>query len=325
MMKKILVICGPTATGKTDLALQFAKKFNGEIISADSRQVYQDMDIGTGKFSFGDEFRKFHGRWLLNGVWIHGYDLVKPDEQFTVADFVDFFEKTAIKIWQKGKLPILVGGTGFYIKAVLDGVDTLGISANWELRGELENLAVEQLQEKLKNLDPKKWEAMNESDRKNPRRLIRAIEIALSKRAKIKNKKTISRKPLAINALIIGLIAPRNFLYKKTDLWVQERLEKGLIKEIEDLIKKGYKDTVPMQGIIYKSTVNFINGKSNFEGLKEKLKSQMHDYVKRQLTWFKKDKRIIWFDMTEENWKQKVEEKVRTWLNKYDGSGTNPN
>ncbi|OGD86674.1 tRNA (adenosine(37)-N6)-dimethylallyltransferase MiaA [Candidatus Curtissbacteria bacterium RBG_16_39_7] len=315
-MKKLIVVCGPTTTGKTDLALQLAKKFGGELISADSRQVYVGMDIGTGKFSFGDEFRKFHGCWLLNDVWIYGYDLVRPDEQFTVAGFVDFFGKTSTKIWQKGKLPILVGGTGFYIKSVLDGIDALGIRPDWQLRGELEGLTPEQLQEKLRSLDLKKWEMMNKSDRKNSRRLIRAIEIASSKRAKAKNEKTISHKRLMINALIIGLRAPRNFLYKKTDLWVQERLEKGLIKEVEGLIKKGYKDRMPMQGIIYKSVVSFIDGKSNIKELEEKLKSQMHDYSRRQTTWFKKDKKIIWFDITKKNWKQEVEEKVRTWLNK---------
>ena len=318
VMQKILVICGPTATGKTSLALQLARKFQGELISADSRQVYKGLDIGTGKISFDDKFRKFKGKWLLNDVWIHGYDLVEPDKVFTVADFVDFFESTTQEIWRKGKLPILVGGTGFYIKAVLDGINTLGIPADWELRETLKDFSTEQLQDKIRDLDPKKWKAMNESDKKNPRRLVRAIEIALStqplatKDQKIRPSRTERWK---LDALCIGLLAPHDFLFQRTNRWVEERLEKGLVKEVEDLIKKGYKDAVSMQGIIYKPMVDFIEGKFDLMVLKEKLKNQIHDYVRRQLTWFKKDKRIFWFDITEKKWKEKVEKKVRTWLN----------
>jgi tRNA dimethylallyltransferase len=318
-MKKILVICGPTATGKTDCGIKLAKKFDGELISADSRQVYIGMDIGTGKFSFGDKFKKFKGKWFLNDVWIHGYDLVEPDEQFSVADFVDFFQKTATKIWQKGKLPILVGGTGFYIKAVLDGIGTLGVPQDLRLRKRLENLGLEELQEKLRNFDPKKWKMMNESDRKNPRRLIRAIEIALSSQqpeTRDQRIKTLDAGGGRLDALLIGLSAPRNFLYQRTDHWVEERLKGGLIKETKNLIKKDYKDATCMQGIIYGSTIDFLDGKLTKLELDEKLKGEMHDYIRRQLTWFKKDKRIIWFDIRERNWQDRLEKLIQTWLNK---------
>lgn len=319
MKKKNLIICGPTATGKTDLAVQLAKKFNGELISADSRQVYVGMDIGTGKYSPSDSFKKFQGRWLLNDVWIHGYDLVEPDKQFTVADFINFFEKTVSKIWQKGKLPILVGGTGFYIKAVLDGIDTLGIPADWQLREELEELPIEELQERLKILDPQKWEAMNESDRKNPRRLIRAMEIASSnQKSKIKKQKLISEKLVAIHSLIVGLYASREVLYKRIDKRLEERIKQGLIDEVKKLLDEIGEKRLYDFGLEYRFVSLFLLGKMTKQEMIDTLKSQIHQYAKRQLTWFKKDKRVLWLDITERNWKEKVEKKVRTWLNKKD-------
>ena len=188
-MDKLLIICGPTATGKTDLAIRLAKKFGGEVISADSRQVYKGMNIGTGKdisnFKFQIDFKfqisnfKFKvGYYQVDGIKIWLYDIVKPDYQFNVADYKECADLVTFDILNRGKLPILVGGTGLYIKAVVSGIETLGVPSDWKLRERLLHCSIASLLEQLKKLDPDRWEEMNESDRNNPRRLVRAIEIA---------------------------------------------------------------------------------------------------------------------------------------------------
>src|SRR3989344_7716217 len=148
-MKRILVIYGPTTTGKTDLALKLAKKFNGELISADSRQVYKDLDIGTGKISSKSNVIKHKGYWVVDGVKINGFDLVEPGDQFTAADFLKFANSLIIRIIKESKLPIIVGGTGFYIKSSLEGIPSIGISANQKLRSKLEKLSAGELYQKL--------------------------------------------------------------------------------------------------------------------------------------------------------------------------------
>lgn len=312
---KVLTIVGPTRTGKTDLAMWLAQRFNGELVSCDSRQVYQGMDIGTGK-SGGRDVTKEKGRWIIGGIPIYLHDVVKPDKLFSVSEYYNLVYEVLKDLFQKQKLPILVGGTGFYIKAVLDGIDTLGVSPSLELRSQLKNLPSEELYEKLVELDPQKAKSLNPSDRKNPRRLIRAIEIALTiQNTKFKMKKVKISRKLTIRPLIIGLSSDRKIIYQKADSWIDEILSGGLLDEVRTLLKKGYKDTIPMQGIIYKSTVDFIEGEFEFSYLKEKLKSEMHDYIRRQITWFKKDKRISWFDIESKDYQKKIENLVQTWLN----------
>src|SRR3989344_7351927 len=145
----MLVIYGPTASGKTDLAIKLARKFNGEIISADSRQVYKGLDIGTGKVSFDSKVEKHKGFWIVDDVKVYGFDLVKAGEQFTAADFLTFASTTMIRIILANKLPIVVGGTGFYIKALIDGIGSIGVPPNSKLRRQLDILPVDQLYQKL--------------------------------------------------------------------------------------------------------------------------------------------------------------------------------
>src|SRR3990167_9937896 len=168
-MKKLLVIYGPTQTGKTDLALQLARKFQGELISADSRQVYRSLDIGTGKLSMeqlnDSKVKRFKGFWIVNGVKIHGFDLVNPQQEFSVADFIKFASKAIGQVIKSNHLPIVVGGTGFYIKSLIDGLQSIGISPNEKLRKDLEKLSTEQLFQKLLKVNPIRAEDMNESDR----------------------------------------------------------------------------------------------------------------------------------------------------------------
>src|SRR3990167_9217477 len=152
-MEKLIIIYGPTQTGKTNLALQLARKFQGELISADSRQVYKGLDIGSGKVAFDDVVEKHAGYWIVNGVRINGFDLTGAGKQFTAADFLHFANSSISRIIKVQKLPIIVGGTGFYIKALLDGIGSIGIPADWKLRTRLERLSSDDLYKRLFFID----------------------------------------------------------------------------------------------------------------------------------------------------------------------------
>ena len=352
-MKKLLVICGPTAMGKTSLGVKLAKKFNGEIVSADSRQVYKGMDIGTGKdinkfsifnfqFSIKDKYQIGHYKIDEVRVWL--LDVVKPDYQFSVADYVKCANLVIKDIWKRKKLPILVGGTGFYIKGLVDGIETIGVEQDWELREKLTSCRVNELTSLLKKLDPEKWERMNESDRRNPRRLIRAIEIALQIRnpkseisnpdVKIEDARLKRRHKSEIrnskfktkNTLFIGLTAENNVLYQRIDKRVEERVKQDIVKEIKRLIKMGYS----WENSVVGTTIGYREWKECFAGsrlkaraagiasgdarqgsrLKEEIiqkwKYAEHGYARRQMTWFKKDKRISWFDISKKGWENDI-------------------
>ena len=279
-VKKLLVITGPTATGKTDLGLELAEKFNGEIISADSRQVYRGMDIGTGK-----DIKHF--QW--------GLDLVNPGEPFSVSDWVIYARKVIKDIYSRNKLPVVVGGTGQYIKELLDPSETLHLLPNQELRSK--NYGLVELQELLQEKDMARWERMNESDRKNPRRLVRAIEVARTSRE--------MRKPVqhdTYGVLIIGLTAPYAEIYKRIDARVEARLKAGIEKEREKLAKFNLPDTFGYKD----QTV-------------QEWKFSEHAYARRQMSYLKKFlPKTIWFDITTKNWKNEVclmvENTVNIWL-----------
>ena len=339
-MSKLLVICGPTATGKTSLGIKLAKKYNGEIVSADSRQVYQGMDVGTGKdlpVNSKFEIRNSKqvqnsklkipnyqiGYYLINGgrVWL--YDIVEPDYQFSVADYVRCANLVIKDIGKRGKLPILVGGTGFYIKAVVDGIGTLGVPPDWGLREKLSNLEIELLREKLRRLDPGRLQKMNESDRQNPRRLIRAIEIAKqNQKPKTKNQK---HKLKIKKVLLIGLKVSNKVLYERIDKRVDERVKQGVIGEIKRLLKMGYS----WENSVLGTTMGYREWQEYFEesevkSEKLKVKTEIiqkwkydeHAYARRQMTWFRKDKRIRWVDISKKRWENRVEELVQKWYSK---------
>lgn len=188
-MEKLLVICGPTATGKTSVAIHLAKKFNGELVSADSRQVYRKMDIGTGKdlpqnssfqFPVSSLKKQDVGFYVIDGIRLWGYDLIDPQNDFNISKYLNIAKDIIEEIWKRDKLPILVGGTGFYIKGIIDGIGTSQIPKDESLRKSLEKKDVEELFEILAQTDSVRSSKLNKSDRNNPRRIIRAIEIALS-------------------------------------------------------------------------------------------------------------------------------------------------
>ncbi|MBI4990871.1 tRNA dimethylallyltransferase [Candidatus Gottesmanbacteria bacterium] len=329
-MNKLLIICGPTATGKTELGVHLAKKFDGEIVSADSRQVYRGMDIVTGKdISRNEKFnppaggqnsklniknKKFSvGYRLKEGIPVWLVDIVEPDYIFSAGEYSILAHKVIKDIWSRKKLPIVVGGTGFYIKATIDPIETVLIPSDKELREKLEVLDKKSLQQKLKTLNLQKWDSMNESDRQNPRRLIRAIEIAM----KIKNGKlkmeNDKEKFKMDKLLMIGLRASYKLLYQRIDRRVEERVE-GALAEVKELLEQGYFENLPsFTSTGFSHLKDFLGDKISLPEAVQKWKYQEHGFARRQMTWFKKDKRIAWFYITEPNYTYKIEDTVGRW------------
>lgn len=313
-MKKILVILGPTATGKTDLALKIAQKFNGEIIACDSRQVYTSLDIGTGKLpSEKSKVKKGKGFWEINSIKIWLYDVVSPKKQYTVADYVKDAVTAINNIEARGKLPIIVGGTGLYLRAITQGIPSLNIPIDKKLRGELAELTLKELQDKLTLLSPTRWKKMNNSDRQNPRRLLRSIELFYMNPYMDTKEQNI---PLnEYNILKIGLTAPREVLYKKADLRVINRINQGMIKEAIRIKKEGISfKRMRSLGLEYGVLADYLEGKiKSIDELVNCLQLKIHGYIRRQLTWFKKETNIYWIDFTDKNYLIKVEKLVAKW------------
>jgi len=331
-MDKVLVILGPTSTGKTDLALDLAKKFNGELVSCDSRQVYVGLDVGTGKLPSGrwnmddGRWKKGKGFWILDGVKIWMYDVVNPRKQYTVADYVKDVKKVIGKIRKKGKLPIIVGGTGFYLRALLEGLSNLEVPLNQVLRERLEKLSASQLEERLKKLAPTRWESMNNSDKQNPRRLSRAIELGVDKEDK-GNKGNLGNQGLTkeFNILKVGLIAPREFLYKKINDRVISRINQGMIDEANSLCINGLSlKRMRQLGLEYGVLADYLEGKireiQGDQGLIKIIQNKIHGYVRRQITWFKKEKDVFWFDITQKNFSNQVEKLITKWYYQNDAT-----
>lgn len=339
-MNKLLVICGPTATGKTKLALHLAKALTsdkkgsglkGELVSADSRQIYKGLDIGTGKdipknakfkLLAGERGSKLGGYYQIGESKIWGYDLMGPKQEFSVAQYVKITDEIIKDIWSRNKLPILVGGTGLYIKAIVDGIPTISIPKNKRLRKSLEKKKRTELFEMLAQIGPMKAAAMNYSDKRNPRRLVRAIEVA---QWKLKNKleKDDSRKKFM--TLIIGLKAEKEILSERINKRVKARVEKGLEKEIEKLLQKGVTwKHQSMDSLGYKQwktyfkrhstrEVSASERKKDRDEVMKKWEKEENRYSKKQMTWLRRDKRIKWFDITSSEWQENVVKLAKEW------------
>jgi len=308
-MQKVLVICGPTASGKTDLALTLAKKFNGEIISADSRQVYRGMDIGTGKDL--PKNSKFEGgSYQIAGISLWGYDLISPKEEFSVAQFVAYAKKVIAEIHQRGKLPIVVGGTGLYIRGLIDGIETASIPRNEELRRNLVGRSTNELFEPLAQLDPIKAASLNTSDKKNPRRLVRAIEISQWRLS----RGQVRRPSQKFDSLFVGLSAPKEILFERIDARVNARIKRDFLKEVKGLLDKGIDwEYQAMSSLGYRQLRDYFEGRLNLNEAFARWAKEEKKYTKRQLTWWKHDKRVNWFDITKVGWQKKVENLVKKW------------
>src|SRR3989344_5087951 len=313
-MKKVIVILGPTAAGKTDTAIDLAKKFSGELISCDSRQVYIGLDIGTGKLpGIEVKVKKGNGYWEMDGVKVWMLDIADPKKRYTVFDYVKDREKVLEDIFKREKLPIIVGGTGFYLKSLLEGLDNLSIPSDKKLRIRLEKLSISKLQEELKKISAAKFEKLNNSDRNNPRRLIRAIELLSQK----SNKKNVDAKSKDLDVLKIGLTTRREIIGKRIKDRILHRLDKGMIEEVANLLKNGLSIArLKELGLEYSIISDYVTGViKNKEDLVKILRIKIGQYAKRQMTWFKKEKDLNWFDITEKNYYEMVEKMVADWYN----------
>lgn len=291
---KIIVILGPTSSGKSEVAIKLAQKFNGEIISADSRQVYRGMDIGTGKISKTQQ--KLAKHWLI--------DITTPKTDYNVAKFKKNTEEIIEDIMKRKKIPIICGGTGFWIKAIVDNVNFPEVKPDKELRKILEKKSAEELFKTLRKLD---LERASNIDAKNKVRLIRAIEIC---KAIGKVPKTIIQNE-KYDFLQIGINMPKEELHKKIKKRLKKRFEAGMIEEVKELRKQKLSwKKIQSFGLGYYWIPLYLKEQIRKKNLFEKVLGAEKDYAKRQMTWFKKDKRIIWLKKYKE-----IEKEVKSFLN----------
>ncbi len=285
----ILVIAGPTAVGKTGIAIELAKELNGEIISADSRQIYKGMDIGTAKPSKDEQAAVKH----------HMLNVVNPDEPFSVGEYKRSAEKIIEDIWQRNRLPIIAGGTGLYIRAVIYGLWE-GPMADKELRDRLrkeeEKFGKGHLYNKLKEVDPETAEKTKPNDLV---RIIRSLEVYYKEGKPISYFHRLHGfQEKNHNVMFIGLTMERGMLYKKIEDRVDEMINSGLIDEVKCLLKKGYDENISsMTGVGYRQVIGYLRGDYNLEEAVRLIKRDTKRYAKRQYTWFNKDKRIEWFSI----------------------------
>lgn len=290
MKKPLIIIAGPTACGKTDSSIHLAKKINGEIISADSMQIYKYMDIGTAKIT-KDE---------MQGIKHYLIDEFLPDEDFSIAKFKDLATKYIDEISAKGKIPILVGGTGFYINSVIYNNDFTKTEKDNTLRNALEQEAKENgniyLHNKLLEIDELSAQKIHPN---NVKKVIRAIEFFKQTGKKIsEHNEEEKKKEKAYNVSFFVLNMPREKLYERIDLRVDLMVKNGLLEEVKSLLQKGYKkELISMQGIGYKEIIAYLEGEISFEEAIYIIKRDTRHFAKRQLTWFKNQAEdAIWLD-----------------------------
>lgn len=285
MKPKVVVIVGPTASGKTAVSIELAKKINGEIISADSMQIYKYMDIGTAKPTLEE----------MQGIKHYMLDVVMPDETFNVAKYKSMAESAIEEILKKGKVPIIVGGTGLYINTLVDGIEFADVPGDEEYRNELiEKGYREGAMSIYKELEKIDSESAKKIDPNNIRRVARALEI-YKVTGKTKTQLDIeSRKEVKYDYRLFGMEWDRETLYNRIDLRVDKMIEAGLIDEVRNVTEKFKISNTAVQGLGYKEVIEYLNGNISYEEMIEKLKLETRHYAKRQLTWFRRDKRIKW-------------------------------
>ncbi|MCK8827787.1 tRNA (adenosine(37)-N6)-dimethylallyltransferase MiaA [Natroniella acetigena] len=292
MNEPLVALVGPTAVGKTKLSLALAQQLEGEIISADSMQIYRGMDIGTAKV--GPEEQEIVPHHLI--------DIVDPDQEFSVADFQERVDQLIPKIYQRGKLPMLVGGTGLYVKAVIEGFLFPEMETDWELRERLEKEAekegTEHVHNKLAEVDPALAEKLHPNDL---RRVIRGIEVYQQTGQTITYfKEEAKKRPPRYQAVKVGLRRERENLYQRINQRVDLMIKEGLVEEVRELYQQGYdRELVSMQGLGYKELIGHFDGEYDLEEAIRLIKRDTRHFAKRQFTWFKRDDSIHWFDVEE--------------------------
>lgn len=281
---KVIAIVGPTASGKTAVAINVAKKLKTEIISADSRQIYSDFNIAVAKPT----------ELEMNGVVHHMLGFVNPDDDFTVANFADEARKIIYRLHQEGKIPVVVGGTGLYFRILLENFDMPRVAPNKEMRAELEKLSVQELYEMLKKLDPVISEKIHPN---NTVKIIRALEVCKTLNMPMSEAQKIKETP-EFDVLWFGLNAEnRQFLYERVNKRVDIMIQNGLETEAKQMFKKYGNMQLLFDTIGYKEFFDYFNGKISHDEMKEQIKQNTRRYAKRQLTWFRQNKKIRWFDI----------------------------
>lgn len=285
---KVIVICGPTASGKTALSIELAKKINGEIVSCDSMQIYKEMNIGTAKPTEQEK----------EGIKHYMIDIVSPDERFSVADYKREAKIAIREILKKGKVPIVVGGTGLYLDSLIYEIEYPNIEFDEQYRKQLEMRAnkegLEKIYNEAKKIDPIAIEKISVNDRK---RIIRILEIyKATGKNKTEQEKESRKNETEFNYKVYALSWKRDKLYERINQRVDMMLKDQLVKEVEQIYKKYNDFPTAMQGLGYKEVIQYLKSEISYEEMVEKIKMETRRYAKRQLTWFRKNKQTIWID-----------------------------
>ena len=300
---KIIAIVGPTSSGKSELAVSLAKHFNGEIISADSRQIYRGMDLGTGKVTghwmqysppFKGGIRGGYKKsiYLYKSIPHHLIDFVNPAKQYSVARFQRDAKKAIKDILKRGHLPIICGGTAHWIDAVVYNQEIPDVKPNPKLRARLEKLTAETLFARIVTKDPERAKTI---DRHNKRRLIRALEIIEATGKPVPVLSQSANQPVSHNTLWLGITVDQKTLYKKIDVRLKQRIKQGMIKEVESLHKNGLSwKKLEAFGLEYKFVSLFLQKKITKDEMFTQLFFAIQHYTKRQMTWWKRNKEIVW-------------------------------
>ena len=289
MKPKVVVIVGPTESGKTALSIELAKKINGEIISSDSMQIYKDMDIGTAKVTKEE----------AEGIKHYLIDCVSPDERYTVSDFKKDAENAIEEILAKGKTPIVVGGTGLYVNSLIYGIEYQDMKFDEQYRDELMKKAetesgLKEIWDEANQIDPEAMKKISPNDKK---RIVRVLEIFKATGKTKTEQEILSRQNgVKYDYKVFGITMERGKLYSRINLRVDIMIEKGLEEEVRKLVNKYTKFPTAMQGLGYKEVVEYFDGNLTYEEMIDKIKQESRRYAKRQLTWFRKNKETIWLD-----------------------------
>lgn len=286
--EKVIVICGPTASGKTALSIELAKKINGEIISCDSMQIYKEMNIGTAKPTKEE----------MQGIKHYLIDFVSPDQRYSVADYKKEAKRAIKEILDKGKIPIVVGGTGLYIDSLIYEIEYQNIEFDENYRNYLEEQVnekgIEKIYEQAKKIDPKAIEKISKNDKK---RILRILEIYhATGKNKTEHEVESRKKEVEYDYKVYALNWDRDKLYERIEKRVDIMLEQGLIDEVKEIYQKYDKFPTAMQGLGYKEVVEYLTERLNKEEMINKIKQETRRYAKRQLTWFRKNKQTVWLD-----------------------------
>ena len=285
---KVIVICGPTASGKTSLSIELAKQINGEIVSCDSMQIYKDMTIGTAKPTKEE----------MDGIKHYLLDFVSPDQRYSVAEYKKDAENAIEKIISEGKVPIVVGRTGLYLEALIYNIEYQNIEEDMEYRNKLYEIEREQglskLYEMASKIDSKAMEKISPNDKK---RICRVLEIYhLTGKTKTELEEESRKNEPKYNYKLFGITMDREKLYERINLRVDIMINQGLIDEVKNLLEKYNNFPTAMQGLGYKEVVEYLNGLITKDEMIDKIKMETRRYAKRQLTWFRKYKNLIWIN-----------------------------